>query len=311
MTNNLWLSVRRVMQGGAKNFVRGGAVTVATMIVMTVTLSIIGLLLFMSALLTFTLEAVREKVDININFLTTASEGEILAFADELRGLPEVAEVVYTTREQVLADFRASHQNDQLILQSLTEIGDNPFGASLGVRAKDPDQYEAIKRFLDDQTALSSEGASIIYDDNFDRNRETIARLSGAITATERTGLAIVILFSLASAIITFATIRLAIYSSRDEIGVMRLVGASNMYIRGPFIIAGVIAGVLSALITLLAFFPIFWYLGRISEDYLGGFNLFTYYATNFPWIFLVIVGSGILLGAVASYLAVRRYLRV
>lgn len=311
MMHDSWTAFRRIAQGGAKNFMRGGAVTVATTVVMTVTLAIIGVLIFLSALLTHTLEIVREKVDINIDFITSASEGEILAFADTLRQLPEVSAVEYTSREEVLSEFRIRHESDQLILQSLDEIESNPFGASIAVKAKDPSQYESIANFLADQTTLSEAGGSIIYRVNFDQNRDTIERLTSAIGATERAGAIIVFLFAIASTIIAFATIRLAIYSSRDEISVMRLVGASNMYIRGPFIVAGAIAGIISAFITLVAFFPIFWYVGNSMERYLGGFNLFTYYISHFPFIFLVILGSGILLGSAASYLAVRRYLRV
>lgn len=311
MNNSLWISFRRIAQGGAKHFARGGAVTVATMIVMTVTLSIIGLLIFLSAILSYTVDVVRNKVDINVDFITSATESEVLAFADRIRQLPEVADVVYTPREQVLSDFRLRHESDQLILQSLDEIDSNPFGAAIAVKAHSPEQYQSIALFLSDESLLSTDERSIIYRVNYDQNRDTIERLSGAIQATERTGLAIIILFSIASTIIAFATIRLAIYSSRDEISVMRLVGASNTYIRGPFVVAGIIAGVLAAFITLILFFPVFWYVGNAMETWLGGFNLFTYYVGNFPWIFLVIVGAGILLGALASLLAVRRYLRV
>jgi cell division transport system permease protein len=104
--------------------------------------------------------------------------------------------------------------------------------------------------------------------------------------------------------------VRLAIYSSRDEIAVMRLVGASNAYVRGPFLVAGVIAGLISSILTLLIFAPITWYLGSSYTSWLAGFNVFSYYTSHFLLLFVVLVGSGILLGGFASYLAVRRYLK-
>ncbi len=110
---------------------------------------------------------------------------------------------------------------------------------------------------------------------------------------------------------ISFNTLRLAIYSSREEISVMRLVGAGKGYIRAPFIVEGVLYGLIAGIVTLLFFYPLTWWMGKATASFFGGINVFNYYVTNFGFFFLVIVGSGIILGAVASYLAVRRYLHV
>lgn len=296
---------------GARSFARSGSVSFATVLIMTVTLGIIGLLVFLSAILTFTLTAIKDKVDVNIYFVTTAAEGEIVSLQNRLSELPEVERVTYTSREEALEQFRERHSGDQLTIQALEELGDNPLGASLAVKAKDPSQYEQIVAFLSDEPALSSDGASIIDRINYFQNKVVIDRLSGAIRATESAGFLIVLLFALASAVITFATVRLAIYTTRDEIGVMRLMGASNMYIRGPFIVTGVLAGVIASVIVLVLFYPIAWYAGSATAPWLGGFNVFNYYTAQFPLFFLVLVGSGIFLGGVASFVAVRRYLKI
>jgi cell division transport system permease protein len=110
---------------------------------------------------------------------------------------------------------------------------------------------------------------------------------------------------------IVFNTIRLAIYIAREEIAVMRLVGASNAYIRGPFVFEGMMYGFVSGIITLLLFYPITLWLGPKTEAFFGNINIFTYYAANFPQVFGTILGAGILLGAISSFLAVRKYLRV
>jgi cell division transport system permease protein len=278
---------------------------------MSVTLSIIGVLIFLSAILSNTLSDIQDKVDVNVYFVTTADEPEILGVKEKLENIPEVKEVVYTSRDKALADFRDRHATDQLTLQALDELGDNPLGASLSIKAKNPSQYEGIVKFLADEPALSPGGNSIIDRINYYQNKTVIDRLTSAIRATERAGLIIVILFALASAVIVLASMRLAIYTARDEIAVMRLVGASNMYIRGPFIVAAMLSGLLSAIITLVLFYPVSWYAGSALSNWLGGFNLFTYYLSHFPMIFGIIVGSGILLGAVASFVAVRRYLKI
>ncbi|MDE1944462.1 MAG: hypothetical protein KGH97_03160, partial [Patescibacteria group bacterium] len=159
--------------------------------------------------------------------------------------------------------------------------------------------------------ALSANGTSIIDRINYQQNKDVIDRLALAIRATREVGLAVVLVFALASVLIAFATIRLAIYSSRDEIAVMRLVGASNAYIQGPFIVAGIITGVIAAGIVLLLFWPATLYVGSSTASWLGGWNIAGYYAQHFLLFFAIIVGAGVVLGALASMLAARKYLKV
>ncbi|HQU08039.1 MAG TPA: permease-like cell division protein FtsX [Candidatus Paceibacterota bacterium] len=306
-----WTAIRRVSIGGAKNFVRSGAVSFATVLIMTVTLGIIAALIFLSGLLNYTLVTIRNKVDISVYFVTTAASSDILALKHRLEQLPQVASITYTSRDQALADFRARHANDQLTLQALDELGTNPLDASLSIQAKDPSQYSSIANFLSTGPALSASGVSIIDRVNYQQNKTVIDRLSFAMHTVQQVGAAIVLLFALASVTIAFATIRLAIYTSRDEIAVMRLVGASNAYIRGPFIVAGVIAGLIAAAVVLLLLLPASWYVGQMTTDWFGGFNFFTYYVDNLGLIFLILFGSGLVLGGAASFLAIRRYLTV
>lgn len=306
-----WMLIKRMLVSGWKNFARGGAVSAATVLIMTVTLAIIGSLIFLSALLTYTLDTIKDKVDVSVYFVTSASETDILAVKDRLEKLPQVKNVSYTSAEDALAAFRKKHENDQLTLQALDELGGNPLDASLSVKAKDPSEYESIVSFLEASPALSVGGASIVDRINFVQNKEVIDRLSLAIRATREIGFAVVVLFALASILIAFATVRLAIYTAKDEIGVMRLVGASNAYIQGPLIITGVITGVIAAVLVLLLLWPITLYTGAKTVGWFGGFNLASYYAGNFAMIFIIILGSGIALGAVASVFAIRKYLKV
>lgn len=302
---------KRVLVSGAKNFVRGGAVSAATVLIMTVTLSIIGSLIFLSALLTFTLDSIKEKVDVSVYFVTTASESEILSVKGQLEKLPQVANVTYTSADEALVAFRARHSTDQLTLQALDELGGNPLDASLEIRAKDPSEYESIVSFLEASPTLSSGSTSIVDRINFAQNKEVIDRLTLAIRATREIGFAVVVLFAIASILIAFATVRLAIYVAKDEIAVMRLVGASNAYIQGPFIVTGTITGVTAAIIVLLLLWPATWYAGVKTVVWFGGFDLAGYYVSNFPLVFAIVMASGIALGSVASVLAIRRYLKV
>ncbi|MDB5244635.1 MAG: Cell division protein FtsX [Parcubacteria group bacterium] len=305
-----WMIFKRMLVSGGKNFIRGGAVSAATVLIMTVTLTVIGSLIFLSALLTFTLNTIKDKVDVSVYFVTTASESEILAVKNQIEKLAEVSSVTYTSATEALATFKNRHATDQLTLQALNELGENPLDASLAVRAKDPSEYESIVNFLEASPALSAGGTSIVDRINYLQNKEAIDRLTLAINATREIGFAVVILFALASILIAFATIRLAIYTAKDEIAVMRLVGASNIYVQGPFIVTGIITGIIASALVELALWPATWYAGFKTATWFGGFNLSEYYMSHFVLILVIIVGSGILLGAVASVIAIRRYLK-
>lgn len=307
----MFTALRRVFSNGSKNFFRSGAVSFATVLIMTVTMIIIGILMFLSALLSYTLAQVQNQVDVSVYFTTNADEGTILNLKDKLQRLSQVDSVTYTSSDEALAQFKNRHANDQLTLDALNELGSNPLGASLAIHAKNPSQYQSIVDYISSDQDLNSGGQSLIDHINYQQNKNIIDRLTGAIHATEQAGLVIVLIFAIASIIITLATVRLAIYSARDEIAVMRLVGASNAFIRGPFVVTGIIAGLLSALIALIIFIPATWFVGTHLSNWLGGFNLFAYFVSNIAEVVAVLFGSGLLLGGIASYLAVRRYLKV
>lgn len=307
----MWTGCKRILKAGLVNFWRNGFVSLAAILVMTVMLFTIGSLLFVGTILNTTLEHIRDKVDINVYFVTSAPEEEVFGMQSSLEALPEVESVTYVSREEALVNFRERHRNDQLTLQALDELNENPLGASLSIKAKETSQYENIAAFLEGTSALAGENEPIVDNINYFQNKIAIDRLTSIIDSAERFGFFMIVVLAVASVLITFNTVRLAIYSSREEIAVMRLVGASNMYIRGPFVFEGILYGVIAALITLIIFYPLTLWLGPITENFFGNINLFTYYLTDFTRIFFTILLSGIALGAISSYLAVRKYLRV
>lgn len=306
-----WTNIKRVIRAGFVHFYRNGFVSLASVLVMTVTLLVIGGVVFLTATLTFALEELKSKVDVNVYFQTGASEEEILSLAKQLRALPEVKEVDYISREQALEHFRARHEGDELTLQALNELPDNPLGAVLTIRAKEPSQYEGIAAFLKGDSALSQGNSRIIDEVNYYDNKQAIDKLTSIIESAQTLGFGITVVLVIISIIIAFNTIRLAIYVSREEISVMRLVGASNKYIRGPFVVSGILYGAAAALLTLAVFYPVTYYLGDAAENFFSGLNLFRYYLAHFGQFFAIIGGSGIVLGAVSSFWAVRRYLNV
>lgn len=306
----LWLSMKRVTRYGIAGFVRNGFISLAAILIMTITLFVVAGLMMSSAALDATLTQLTNKVDVTVYFTPTATLDQITTVQNSLKVLPEVASVKYVSREDALAEFTERHKNDQLTLQALEELGENPLGASLEIRAKETSQYESIATYLQDQADTQTGSTAYIDKVNFFQNKSAIDRLTNIIETSQKLGIAITIILAISSVLIAFNTIRLAIYTARDEIGVMNLVGAGHWYVRGPFMVAGILYGIVSAIIVLLVLYPITIWLGPGSEKFLGSFNVFTYYTEAFPMLFLALMGAGIAIGALSSYLAVRRYLR-
>lgn len=303
------VNIKRVVKAGFVNFWRNGWVSLATILIMVITLSTVGSLVFGKAVLSTVLDQLENKVDITVYFKTDASESDIGSLEDSLSKLDEVRVLEYISRDSALLAFEERHAENTLIIQSLEELGGNPLGASLNIKAKNPSQYESIARFL--ESGLTAQAGSPIIDKiNYRQNKMVIDRLTSILDTAKNlgTGLSLVLVF--VALLVTFNTIRLAIYTNREEIKIMRLVGASNRYIRSPFMIEGVLYGVVSTIVTMAMFYPLTYWLGPLSERFFGGINIFYYYLANFFQLFVVLLAVGVLLGTVSSWVAARRYLR-
>ncbi len=305
--------LRRILRSGFVNFLRNGFVSAASVLVMTVTLFVMGGLMLLFVLLNTSLAMLKEKVDINVYFTPETPEEVVRSLQQALQQQPEVKEVRYISRDEALRRFIARHQDDAMTLQALEELGENPLGASLAIKAKEPSQYAQVAAFLkQQQEALrSEEGKPFIDRINYFQNKVAIDRLARIIDAAERFGVAATLVLVLASTMIIFTTIRLAIYGARDEIAVMRLVGASNAYIRGPFVFEGILAGALAGTFAMLLLWPIAYFIGLRTKEFFGGVDLFAFYTHYAGILLLILVGAGALLGGIASFLAVKRYLNV
>ncbi len=302
-------AIKRITKAGFISFWRNGSVSISAVFVMVIALSMIGSTFLMTAFLGTALSDLKDKIDINIYLDMGASETAILDLQKKLETLPEVEKVTYISRGDALSAFRARHENDHRIIQALDEVGENPLTAVLNVKAKQPSQYAGIAKELAGNSAISTESLSIVNKVNYNDNKVAIERLSRLIVGVQKLGSIITALLIGISILITFNTIRLAIFIAREEIGVMRLVGGSNEYIRGPFVVEGIIYGFVAGAITIVGFYPVTYWLKNTTEGFYGGIDLLQYFVANFIQIFFIIMLSGIVLGAVSSYLAVRRYL--
>lgn len=300
---------RRVFKAGFVGFWRNAYVSLASIFVITVALFVIGSTMLLDQLLTTSLQTLQSKVDINVYFVPEASQEEIDAITKAIEALPDVENVTYTSREEALSVYRERNQGDEIAMQALAALDENPLGANLAIQANETSQYESIARFLEERQASESPQTPIIDEVNYARNKDSIDTLTSIINAVEQASLVTMIVLIIASVLITFNTIRLAIYTAREEISIMRLVGASNSFIRGPFMLQGIMYGLVSGVLALLILYPILVWLGPGTEEFFD-LNLFDYFVNNFGYIFGVLVGIGVALGLVSSILAITRYLR-
>jgi cell division transport system permease protein len=300
--------LKRIIKSGFKNFRRNGLISWAAILVVTITLSVITTIILLQAVLYFSLNQIKDKVDVTIYFNVDAPEDKIFSLKDSIEKLPEVASVFYVDSEEALRLFRERHSKDYPTIQALDEIKDNPLGGYLNIKAKEVSQYESIANFLKSDSISVSDSNSIIDKVNYYQNKLVIDRINSIISGAQKLGFLITLLLIIISIIITFNTIRLTIFISKEEIGVMRLVGASKMRVRGPFMIEGAIYGVVATAITLLLFWPVTFWLGKNMTSFFG-LDIYNYYTSNIFQIFIIILLSGVLLGMISSILAVRKYL--
>lgn len=298
------------MKSGWTNFRRNGLVSYAAILVTTITLSVITALFLFQAVLNSAIDEVQNKVDIAVYFSIGAPEEQILSLQSSLEKLPEVASVDYQTADEQVLAFRDRHTDDYLTLQALDELGDNPFGGNLRIMAKDSTQYEAIARALEGDSDIARDNATIIERINYSQNKVVIDRLNTLISQAERSGLIVSGILALISVVIMYTTIRLTIYMAREEISIMRLVGASRSYVRAPFMIEGVFYGLFAWLFTQVIFLPLTYFLGARLMGILG-INVFDYYTSHLLTVGGLVLVIGVVLGIISSLLAVRRYLNV
>lgn len=299
-------TLQRVLKSGVINFRRNGWLSAATLSIMALTLLVVSILLMVNIVAGAVLINLQHKIDVSVYFKAEAIEEDILIVKSQLEKMTEVERVEYVSRDEALQKFKEKHQENPYLIQSLQELGENPLEASLNIKAKDPSQYEVITKFL--------EGiyySNIVDKVDYRQNKEVIGKLSDIIINIKLIGLTLSGIMFLIVILVTFNAIRLAIYNSREEIRVMRLVGASNWFIRGPFLVEGVLYGVISSLVTMAILFPVFWLVSPKISGFLPIDNLFVYFRANSLSFLILLLGLGVILGVVSSFIAIRKYLKV
>lgn len=306
---SLHLDLKRIFREGLISFWRNKTVSFSSILVMAMSLLTLSSLLFLNGVLDFTLVEFQKRVDINIYFFPDAPVQEINNLKQKIKLIPEVRSVDYVSREEALLDFEKRHADDDLIKRSLEELGDNPLGASLNIKARKSTQYESIVKSIESEPIVKN--ADFVERINYNDNKKMIERLNQFSSIARGISYAVILFLSIISILVIMSTMRIVIYASKNEIKVKRLVGAEHRYIRGPFTVIGSLYGFIAGVITLLSLFPITHWLSNITKTFFGGIDIATYFMNNLLQFGIIIISVGIILGFVSSMLAVKKYLRV
>jgi cell division transport system permease protein len=222
----------RVIKAGFVNYWRNIWLSAAATMVMTITLVIFSVLGLLFGLTQYSVTAIRDRVDVSVYFKAGVAESLVQRMTDELKQNTNITTVTYVSADEALKNFKAKHANDPLILDSLGELATNPLPATLQIKAQRLEDYSAIATSV--QNGAYKDSISKV---NFEDNRLLIERLGKVLRFIITGGVALVVVFSAIAILVIFNTITLTIYNRREEVEIMRLVGATNWYIRGPFIV--------------------------------------------------------------------------
>ena len=306
---SLRLDIQRILREGLISFWRNKLVSFSTIVVMTMAMLVMSSLLFMNAILDFSLVQLQERVDVNIYFFPDAPSEEILVLQDKLELVPEIRDVQYVSREQAFLDFQERHKNDDLINRSLEELGNNPLGASLNIRAFESTQYEAVIAAVESEPVVTN--SDFVERINYYDNKNLIERLNQFTGVIRLVGYAVAVFFSIVALLVIMSTLRIAIFAAKREIQIKRLVGAEHRYVRGPFIVMGGMYGLTSSLLTMAALYPMTKWVGEYTQSFFGGMDVYGYYIANLIPIFIILLTVGMVIGIISTRVATRKYLKV
>lgn len=301
---------RRIIKAGMVNFVRNAWLAMAAMAIMIITLTIILFSIIANATFSDTVDQIEDKINISVYLKDETTPAQSEKFVAGLKALQNVESVTYLSKTDALKAYMEQNKDNEQLLSAINET-DNPLPATVQVKPLDLEKIGEIRSYVErpENAALQSDPMS----DSGDR-REAINNITQATRVIGRIGISAVLLFAVISILIIFNTIRMTIFNRRDELQIMRLLGASTSYIRGPFIVETIIYGILSAIISVLLINAMFvTAAGSLQATSFGLLDI-TYsqefFSKHYWKLLLMQLVLGTLIGAVSSFIATGRYLK-
>lgn len=273
---------------------------------MTITLFTISVFLILNSAVLTTVVKVKEKIDLTANFKEEATDEQINELKSLLELRSDVKQVEYISKQRALEIWQQSKVKEKI--KSLVTPEDNPLPRSLQIKATDPVKLEEIATFLSQEKY-----SHLISTISYQQNQAVIKRLLNILTFSRQFGLLISLTFMALSVFVIINTIRLAIFTRKEEIEIMKLVGATDTFTRAPFVVEGMFYGLFAAILAMLAIFGVVRLITPQAVRYLGeiGFSARSFLGTHLLETFLIQLSVGLLLGGVASYFSVKKYLKV
>ena len=299
-------SFKRTIKSGYNSFFRNFGLSLAEVLIVVMVIFLFTFIFAFNEASQILISEIEKKVDVAVYFKEDTAPSDIFSVQSQLSKIPEVKDVQYVSKDDALNTFIEKHKNEQTIIDSLKEIGVNPFLASLNVKAFQASQYEGIQIFLDEPIYKN-----LIDNIDYFQRKPIIDKIFTTTRSINRGAAVSAIILVVISIIVALTTIRISVYNSKDEISTMRLVGASNWFIRGPFLIQGIIAGLISVLVSFSITFFISYFADSGIKTIAPEISSMSLFLTNF-WILLLLqLAVGLGLGVVSSAVGVRKYLKV
>lgn len=267
----------------------------------------VNLLIAAKMLASSAVSAVKDKIDVSLYLKSDAPENLISDLKNRISGFGAVKQVDYVSKQEAMENFRAKHKNNPEVLQALLELGKNPLSPVLIIKPKDADNYEDLI------VSLNKIDDSVIESRNFDDHKAMLSKINNIARKADQIGLFVSFLFVLTTILVVYNTMRVAIFTHKREIGIMKLVGASTWFIRAPYLISGVIYALCGTAMTIIAVYPVLVLAQPYLDAFFSGFeaNLFDYYKNNFFFIFGLEFLIASLVNIFASLIAVGKYSKV
>lgn len=304
------ISLERIFKNGFINFWRNIWLSVAAIAMMLITLTILLFAVVANATFSNTIADVTSKIDVSVYLKDSVTDDQRDSLINQLYKIENVKSITYINKTEALKEYQKISAGNTDLLNAISQI-ENPLPASLKIKPKDPNKLETLKEFIDKPDILALQSYPTSYSGE---RKAAIDNITSATRFFQQAGVAGIIVFVFISMLIIFNTIRMAIFNRRDELIIMRLLGASTAYIRGPFIVETMLYGLVAAILSVAAVAALF----RVATETLkaSGLGLLdinyanTYFSNRLWQILTIQILAGIIIGAVSSLIATRRYLK-
>ena len=301
------LAFLRVIKYAFQDLGRNIGLSFMTVFILVLMLLSVNVLWSVNVLTDQAVKAVKNEINASLYFTSSVTDKDVKEVKSYLESFTEVENVTVLDKDMVLNNFKNKYTDNTDVLSALNELGDNPFGPTMIIKTKEPEDYKKIMTALD-----VPEYKQLIESKSYEGQEGAIQKLQNITNRIEQAGIGLSVLFAVIAFLVIFNTIRVAINSQRMEIGIKRLVGASNWFIRGPYLIESFIFSIVSVALTIGVIFLSLHYLDAyLSVVFSGAFSLTNYFKSNILWLFGCQFVAVLLLNVVSSLLAMRRQLKV